>query len=873
MRGSLLVTFDENLDGRGTQFYSVTVDGLGRDTHYTDSNNLYSTYLYTGNTVIFTVDRNSYLYKSEVSIKRLDYTNDDENGDRGVKETIINPVITYTNTTSIYTFTATTISAAYDFYYVIECTTSFCYDNSLGFAGGTDPSVTDIDILSTGKLIVSGEYTTYRGTSANRVVQLNDDGTIYSGFSYGSGFTPDTTNQVVELSNGKLIFVGQFTNYNGTSCTRIIGLNADGTVYTGFTTGTGFNGDPGPIERQSDDKVIVGGRFWTYNGTTSPKIVRINTNGTIDNTFVVGSGFTSGGTYTDLNVEVSCLAIQSDGKIIVGGTFDAYRGTSANRLVRINTDGSYDTSFSGVTTGFNSLPVSIKIQTDGKILVGGYFTSYNGTTRNRLVRLNSDGSYDTSFSGFTTGFNAEVLAIEFTYDNNILCGGNFTTINGSNRLRLAGLNPNGSVLAAAALSSGINARVDSLAVLPDGDIYVGGIFTNIQGVTVQRFARLGRNGLVYSCQETTSTPTPTPTLTPTITPTFTPTPTPTPTPTVNPDADDIMVASVADSNNVGIYDLVKSLDAGNTFIKLASFNVVVKPCCSRDGQTIYYQDGGAGTYIKKSTDGGSTFTTTNFLALNNSQGLICNRDGSIIVTWMRDDTNPLMYVRISNDGGNTYSDFNYNPGPYTNNVPWSDVCLTSSGFPMFMVGGRDNNRYLKTLPVYTLTGFTSTIQPYSSISGRFRSVCSSNNGGIVAIGDSSTVFNASSPVYITQNSGSTYNNPITLREPKVKMSTDGKYILATDSSGDPYSTNDKVYLSTDSGTTFNEIPELTGLITNAGDLIYKVQVSASGKNMYIAAPTNYVQFKGLWVSNNYGSTWTNIFTNKYNQFFKVYAPK
>lgn len=522
MRGSILVTFDENLDARGGQSYQLNVGVPIVDLHFTDANKLYSYFVFTGDTVTFIVNRSSYLYKSEVLIKRLDFTNDDEEGDKGIKETIILPTVSYTNTTTTYTFTATTISSAYNFHYVIECTTSFCYDNSSGFTG-TSAEITDIDILSNGKVMVSGEYSAYRGTSANRVVQLNQDGTINTGFTYGTGFSPDTTNELVELSNGKLIFVGQFTNYNGTSCNRIIGLNADGTVNTGFTTGTGFSGDPVSIERQSDDKVIITGFFLVYNGQSVNRIVRLNTNGTRDTSFVTGIGF---------NGDTFSAAVQSDGKIIIIGNFSSYNGNSAPRICRLNSNGSFDNTFNP-GTGFNDVPYEVKIQPDGKIIVAGLFTSYNGNSSNYIVRLNTDGSIDNTFA-IGTGFNSTVFALELIGDGTILVGGQFTSYNGNTtRPRFIGLNSNGSINTNI-ININVNSTVQAIAVASDGDIYVGGLFTTCQGLTVQRFVKLGRNGLLYSCLDTTPTPTPTPTMTPTPTPTPTATPIPTLTPTPTP---------------------------------------------------------------------------------------------------------------------------------------------------------------------------------------------------------------------------------------------------------------------------------------------------------------------------------------------------
>jgi uncharacterized delta-60 repeat protein len=371
-----------------------------------------------------------------------------------------------------------------------------CFNDGTGF----NNDVTEIDILSDGKLLISGDFTSYNGTAANRIIKLNTNGSIDTSFNYGSGFTPDTTNELIELPDGKLIVVGQFTSYNGTAALRIIGLNADGSVNTGFTYGTGFNLDPIPIVLQTDGKVVIGGRFWEYNGTASSKIIRLNQNGSVDTSFVVGSGFTTGGTYTDINSEVSALALQSDGKIIVSGNFDAYNGTSVTRLARLNSDGSIDNTFN-TGTGLNLPAFTIAVQSDGKILVGGFFTTYSGVTQNNITRLNTDGTIDTSFSGNTSGFNRQVDTIVVQPDGKILAVGNFTQYNGiSCPQRIIRLNQNGSVdTSFGQAGTGANAQVWDIALQNDGIMYIGGIFSAYRGTSALGIAKINSSGGEAMC--------------------------------------------------------------------------------------------------------------------------------------------------------------------------------------------------------------------------------------------------------------------------------------------------------------------------------------------------------------------------------------
>jgi uncharacterized delta-60 repeat protein len=245
------------------------------------------------------------------------------------------------------------------------------------------------------KAYIGGWFTSIQGTAAQRIARINMPGmTIDTSFNTTTGFVNEEDVQMMALqSDGKLIVGGQFTSYKGSSYNRIIRLNSDATIDTSFNPGTGFNNTVirNCIAIQSDGKIIVGGNFTTYNGTSANRIIRLNSDGSIDTGFVYGTGFDS---------NVTALALDSNGKIVVAGQFQTYNGSSRNRIIRLNTNGTIDTGFS-IGTGFSSSVGAIAIQSDGKILVGGEFSAYNGSTANQLCRLNSDGTIDSSFSSGT----------------------------------------------------------------------------------------------------------------------------------------------------------------------------------------------------------------------------------------------------------------------------------------------------------------------------------------------------------------------------------------------------------------------------------------------------------------------------------------
>ncbi len=183
------------------------------------------------------------------------------------------------------------------------------------------------------------------------------------GFSFGNA--ANATIETISIqSDGKIMFGGGFTSYNGTGRKYIARLNADGSLDSSFNPGTGANGDVRKISIQSDGKIMIGGSFTSYNGTGRNYIARLNADGSLDASFNPGTG---------ANGSVRTISIQSDGKIMIGGSFTSYNGTGRNYIARLNADGSLDASFNP-GTGANSTVYSTSIQSNGKIIIGGQFT-------------------------------------------------------------------------------------------------------------------------------------------------------------------------------------------------------------------------------------------------------------------------------------------------------------------------------------------------------------------------------------------------------------------------------------------------------------------------------------------------------------------
>lgn len=359
-------------------------------------------------------------------------------------------------------------------------------DISFNVGTGFNNAVSAIVLQPNGKVLVGGSFTSYNGQTQNRIVRLNEDGTIDTLFNIGTGLN-NSVFAVALQPDGKILVGGSFTEYNGQTRNRIIRLNEDGSLDTFFNIGAGFSfinatyTSVRTISLQPDDKILVGGRFTQYDGQNVNYIVRLNTDGSLDTSFDVETGF---------NDVVFTITPQTDGKILVGGWFTSYNGQAQNKITRLNADGALDATFD-IGTGFNDEEVStIVLQSDGKILVGGYaFTLYNGQTSNRIVRLDTDGTLDTSFN-IGTGFNNAVNTISLQSNGKILVGGDFTSYNGQTRNRIVRLNTDGSLDNSFNIGAGLDNWVTTIALQPNGKILVGGNFTEYDGITQNRIVRL-----------------------------------------------------------------------------------------------------------------------------------------------------------------------------------------------------------------------------------------------------------------------------------------------------------------------------------------------------------------------------------------------
>jgi uncharacterized delta-60 repeat protein len=367
-------------------------------------------------------------------------------------------------------------------------------------AGATDKSsfsesfeslkITSVILQPDGKIIVGGNFTAFNGVARNGIARLNPNGSVDGSFNPGSS-ADRLVGPVALQPDGKILVGGNFTAFNGVARNGLARLNPDGGVDEGFNPDANAFSSANALAVQPDGKIIVAAYdFNVADGTTSYEVIRLNPNGSLDGSFNPG---------TSVNGSIEAVAVQPDGKIILGGSFNTFGDTARNGIVRLNADGSADGAFQAdLAPGLNAPVSAVATQPDGKVIVGGYFTTFDGVVaRKSIARLNAGGDLDASFdpgAGAATDSLASLFleAITVQPDGKILIGGNFTAFNGAARNGIARLNADGSLDAGFNPASIVRGFVSAVVLQPDGKILVGGSLYD--GVTDKGLTRLNADG-------------------------------------------------------------------------------------------------------------------------------------------------------------------------------------------------------------------------------------------------------------------------------------------------------------------------------------------------------------------------------------------
>jgi uncharacterized delta-60 repeat protein len=379
--------------------------------------------------------------------------------------------------------------------------------------------VSSLVLQPDGKLIIGGGFESVGGHPSRHVARLNSDGSADTTFTANGGFAvslalqPDgkilagSNTDVYRLNadgsldtafavdvnssfgitglaleaDGNLLLVGEFAHVNGEPRHGIARVHPDGSLDAAFAQD--MTGSVYSLAVQIDGKPIIGGAFTSIDGHTVFDLARFYPDGRLDATWTLET--------PRAQDNIKALAVQPDGKWVVGGEFTSIGGQARNYLARVNADGSVDAAFNpdasnGVT--------AVVVQPDGKLLAGGYFGNIGGVPRGLLARLYADGTVDGGFIADidTDDSDSTIVALLQQPDGKIVVAGNFYTAGGQSRPYLARLDSQGHLDAAFAPNP--NDYVYALALQADGKLLVGGVFSTIGGQARNHIARLNADG-------------------------------------------------------------------------------------------------------------------------------------------------------------------------------------------------------------------------------------------------------------------------------------------------------------------------------------------------------------------------------------------
>ena len=413
-------------------------------------------------------------------------------------------------------------------------------------SGGIETSgqVRNIEVLANGKSVIVGEFATYNGVNRGRIARINNDGSLDMGFDSSLGFTEGRPLHSATQADGKIVVVGEFSSYANVLKRLIIRLNTDGSIDNSFEAVNPQPAVSGQVEVLSSGKILTSiifsgaeierlnqdgswdstfnvsygannklhqivrfpsnkmailgkGEFGRYNNHIANPIIKINEDGSVDAGFSFVETNLSQIPLGSFINRIEVIAAQNE-KLLLAGSFSATSLMTTTKILRLNEDGSKDLSFDATSvfplTSFSSL-TTMKVQADGKIIVGGY--GINGSNDYGMVRLNSNGTRDNSFTWSNIDGGGEIKQIEIQDDGKILLGGFFTSYGGNSAVSLMRLLPDGTF--DTTFSPNFSTSfISTINQVSNGDIIVSGRFnSSFPNPSFFRVLKINSNGIIY----------------------------------------------------------------------------------------------------------------------------------------------------------------------------------------------------------------------------------------------------------------------------------------------------------------------------------------------------------------------------------------
>ena len=390
--------------------------------------------------------------------------------------------------------------------FIYRLNTDGSYDTTFNYnMSQYDGQVRHFAIQNDGKILIYRHYN-LDSNNALRVERLNTDGTVDQTFLLGTG--ANSVSKILPLQDGRILISGYFNGYNGSISSKIALLDVDGSVVPFATpvyvSNLPFsNSTPAGVTdmvQQSDSKIIITGDFNAFGvSATVPNcknIIRMNLDGSRDATYLS----TIAGTATP--------ALDASDNLYLGGNFSRFNNEIVFNLVKVDINGALSPSFNNVCRGFDEKVFLIRKFTNGKTLILGQFDKYNGQLARRLVRLNADGTLDTTFTTyFSDSFfklGVDIRDIQILPDNKIILVGRADTFSyaGTTFNGIIKLNEDGSVDSTFNSGAGLNGTTtwttensaNSIALQSDGKILISGLFNKYNSQPTGRIIRLLPSG-------------------------------------------------------------------------------------------------------------------------------------------------------------------------------------------------------------------------------------------------------------------------------------------------------------------------------------------------------------------------------------------
>ncbi|MBS1651134.1 MAG: T9SS type A sorting domain-containing protein [Bacteroidetes bacterium] len=366
-------------------------------------------------------------------------------------------------------------------------------DNSFNVGVGPDIMVFATRTQTNGNILLYGNFTNFNNKPYFNFARITSNGALDTTFNCGSCLYSAPTNSwgvcnsFALQADGKILIFGKFNSFNNYTCSNLVRLNTNGSVDTTFKTSYGFNEQIYTVAQQSNGKIIVGGFFTKYGNDSCGKICRLNTNGSIDTTFKSRKGFN---VLANPSSSVLTLYVGNNDSVFAGGRFDMYASVYKNSVVKLNSNGMIDSTFNyydPYNTGGHIVNKILPTPDNSLMIIQDNDLTCGGSTS--LAKLNRKGARDTvSFTFHSSLFCGAILGFAINKNNGKMI---YTTTNNAMPLPFLPflqLQSNGQtdslnfkVGSSFMQAPGVNGYARSLSFQTDSSIIAAGVFNMFRG--------------------------------------------------------------------------------------------------------------------------------------------------------------------------------------------------------------------------------------------------------------------------------------------------------------------------------------------------------------------------------------------------------